>query len=171
MSKSLSKEFYFSEDIKKSADRLMDFLYLKETLNKYGRVIVTGSYNTDLMTNYDLDLDVISKDKRKSAVAFLNEIIESKKIQKVQFGDFENFPRENRPKDCIVVLIVIFEDSKWEIEVWFKDVQDLAKNILEEKLKQLSSEIRSEILKEKINRDINSDKHTLPSHSIYTKYI
>jgi hypothetical protein len=134
-------------------------------------VFFVGSYNTGLMTNFDLDINVVTNNKRDSAIYFVNKIISTKKIQKVQFGDFENFPRKNRPQDYIVVLIVEFEGSIWEVEIWFKDVINHVQADLESKLKLLPENIKAKIIEEKLQRDKNSDKHQLSSFEIYQKYI
>lgn len=169
---SVQSEFLnLNKNITEVADRLIAFLDLQNILSEYGSVFFVGSYNTGLMNNFDLDINVVANNKRDSAIYFINKIISTKKIQKVQFGDFENFPRKNRPQDYIVVLIVEFEGGSWEVEIWFKDMINQVQADLESKLKFLPENIKAKIIEEKLERDKNSDKHQLPSFEIYQKYI
>ena len=167
----MQEEIIFSKSIKNKASELIGFLDIKNALSKYGEVHFVGSYNTDLMTNNDLDIDVVTNSKRQSAIDFLNEMISTQKVQKIQFGDFENHPRTNRPHDYIVVLILDFEWQRWEVEVWFKEAEDLEKKRLEDSLMKLPEDIKIKIIKDKIERDKSSDKHKTSSFDIYSKYI
>lgn len=167
----MQKEFIFSKSIKETADSLIEFLDLKKILSMYGFVNFVGSYNTNLMTNNDLDVDIITYSKRQSAIDFLNEIIATKKVQKIQFGDFENHPRKNRPNDYIVVLILDFEGQRWEVEVWFKEAEDLEKKRLEDRIVKLPEDVKIKIIKDKIERDKSGNKHKTSSFDIYSKYI
>lgn len=160
-----------NKSITEVADCLILFLDLQNILSEYGDVVFAGSYNTGLMTNFDLDINVVTNNKRDSAINFVNKILDTKKIQKVQFGDFENFPRKNRPQDYIVVLIVEFEGCSWEVEIWFKDMINQVQVELESKLKLLPENIKAKIIEEKLERDKNSDKHQLSSFEIYQKHI
>ena len=48
--------FIQSQVIKKEADKFLANKKIQEILSKYGEVIFTGSYATDLMTWRDLDI-------------------------------------------------------------------------------------------------------------------
>jgi hypothetical protein len=152
-------------------------IILKQTnvinfLENFGEVRIGGSYYTDLMYDYDIDLSVVSSDPRKSAIDFLELIISKKLFQKYQYGDFETFPRENRRKSHIIVLIIPFNGKKWEIEIWFEKEQNTKQVVLEEKLKALPQNIKEEIIKRKIKRGKSGlDKHSLSSYEIYQDYI
>ncbi|MCX5774439.1 MAG: hypothetical protein NTX05_07530 [Fusobacteria bacterium] len=68
---------------------------------------------------WDREIDIIVKCVRsfESAKSALADLIESRVVQKYEFGDFEKFPREKRPKAHIVTLLTEFEGEKWEIEI------------------------------------------------------
>jgi len=141
-------------------------------LSKFGDVRVGGSYFTDLMYGPDIDITLASDNPKKSAVDFLAKMIKQQSFQKYQYGDFESFPRTNRPKDHIVVLILPFNNRKWEIEVWFVKNHFEKQIDLETKLKQLPQDKKNEIIQLKHQREVSgTDKHKLSSFDIYQKFI
>lgn len=162
----------FSNKTHREADTILRNTKILNLLSKLGNVRVGGSYYTDLMYGPDIDISVATNNSRESAIKFLNQIIKKKSFQKYQYGDFENFPRENRPKAHIVVLILPFNNRQWEIEIWF--VKEHYKNQieLEEKLKQLPHDKKEKIIKLKAKREeLGIDKNTLSSFNIYKDFV
>jgi mRNA interferase MazF len=159
----------FSSKTKKDADEILKNLDLLNILSRFGEVRIGGSYYLDLMWGPDIDINVKSENHRSSALNFLDEILQKRLFQKVEFGDFEKFERERRPKAFIVVCKIEFNNRKWEIEIWFKqdfDTEYIDK--IENKIKNLSSDKRLEILKIKEKRELSKlDKHKLSSLEIY----
>ena len=154
------------------ADAILASTKIIDLLSKLGDVRIGGSYYTNLMYGPDIDISVATSNARESAVKFLNQVIKEGAFQKYQYGDFESFPRENRPKDHIVVLIIPFNNRRWEIEVWFtkNHYDDQVK--LEEKLKQLPHSTKEAIIERKARREQSGvDKHSLSSFEIYQDYI
>lgn len=162
----------FSSRTQKEAKTILDQTKILDLLSRLGDVRVGGSYYTGLMYGPDIDITIATNNPRKSAIKFLSQIINECSFQKYQYGDFENFPREKRPKGHIVVLILPFNDRRWEIEIWFtkKHFKDQIK--LEEKLKQLSPDKKAKIIKLKAKREKSGfDKHQLSSFDIYKDFL
>ncbi len=162
----------FSIKTHEEADTILGSTKIVNLLSKLGNVRVGGSYYTDLMYGPDIDISVATNNPRESAIKFLNHIIKKRVFQKYQYGDFENFPRENRPKAHIIVLILPFNNRRWEIEVWFVKEHSKSQIELEEKLKQLPHETKVKIIEQKAKREKSGiDKHSLSSLDIYKKFI
>lgn len=87
---------------------------------------------------------------------------------KVQYGDFINFPRKNRPKGYIINLFLEYKEKLWEIEIWFlDDINSSLKEIIQIENK-LNQKNKLNILKEKKKRDkFNISKKELSSYKIY----
>lgn len=160
-----------SQAKRKHAEDILKKTNIEEILSKFGRVRVGGSFYTNLMTNNDIDIVVVSEDKYKSAKSFAEYLIQNRVFQKFEFGDFSKFKREKRPDDFIVVVKYEYGGEKWEIEIWFKDTLDTENVQLEEELLKIDESTRLKILEEKYNRDKSSDKFKLSSYEIYKKYI
>ncbi len=162
----------FSIGTREEADEILNDTKIVSMLSGFGDVRVGGSYYTDLMYGPDIDISIATKDPRKSAIRFLSEIVQKRFFQKYQYGDFEKFPRENRPKAHIVVLILPFRGRQWEIEIWFVKEHSKEQIELEEKLNQLPHEKKAKIIELKAKRDESGmDKHSLSSFDIYKDFI
>ena len=154
------------------AQKILTQTKILKTLSKFGNVRIGGSFYTDLMFDPDIDISVASANPRKSAREFLQTIVKKRIFQKYQYGDFEKFPRKNRPKAHIVVLILPFNSRQWEIEIWFVKKHNSEQIVLEEKLKNLSAKKKAEIVKLKVGRAASGmDKHALSSFEIYQNFI
>ncbi len=116
----------------------------------------------------DIDIIVETSNPRESALKAMQVIFDTKYFQKIELGDFENFPRNNPPRSYILVLETIVNSLKWEIEIWFhkKYPQDIAK--LDEMMKDITDEQRDAILRIKHQRaQKGQSKSDLSSIEIY----
>ena len=162
----------FSIKTHKEADTILGKTKIVSLLSKLGDVRIGGSYYTDLMYGPDIDISVTTNSPRDSAIKFLNQIIKKRSFQKYQYGDFENFPKENRPGAHIIVLILPFNNRRWEIEIWFVKEHSENQINLEEKLKQLPQITKVKIIELKAKREESGiDKHSLSSFDIYKNFI
>lgn len=161
-----------SQQIHRDAEELLESTKVLEYLLNFGDVRIGGSYFTDLMYGPDIDITVATDTPRKSAVDFMNFVIDKKLFARYECGDFENFPREKRPKDYIIVLQIPHRHQKWEIEIWFTKNHYIEQIELEEKLCALTGEDKRKILQIKENRSKSGiDKHSLSSFEIYKSYL
>lgn len=158
----------FSQKTKLEAEDLLKYGGVIKVLSKYGKVVITGSYKYDLMYGPDIDLVVLTdKPEENSFLAFL-EFLKQRKFQKYQLGDFLKFPRKDRPKDIIVVLIHEYKGRKWEIEIWFKKSLSSDDLYSERLISKATEKQRETILELKHQREVSGVlKHQLDSARIY----
>lgn len=126
----------FSKMTKDVAERILREEKIEETLAKHGNVFVGGSYALDLMYGPDIDIVVECNDPRKASLRALNEFIDNRGFQKYEYGDFVEHSREDRPRGYIVNLLKRVEGRKWELEIWFFEIQELEKKSTLKKLYQ-----------------------------------
>lgn len=159
----------YSKKTKQEADDLLRYGNVIKVLSKYGKVVITGSYKYDLMYGPDIDLVLLSDNPEKSSYEAFLDFIKQRKFQKYQLGDFSKFPRKDRPKAIIVVLIHEYKGKRWEIEIWFekKLISDIDADF--EKLILGATEKQRQIILElKQQRDVAGiNKHQLDSPTIY----
>ena len=159
----------YSHEQKQTADKILSDTKLIPLLSKYGKCTLAGSYAYDLMGASDIDLIVETENPRETSLKVMKELLEAEQFQKYQYGDFEKFPRKNRPKSFIIVLISEVDGVKWEIEIWFE--RQFPQNLIEiDSLikERLTPELRLVILRLKLERDKHGDdKHRLSSSTIY----
>lgn len=110
-----------SNKMRQQADTILNSSNLLKVLEKYGEVLVHGSYFLDVMYGPDIDIAVAAGDTGAASRRALDEILNIGYFQKIEYGDFVKFPRANRPRGYILVLKTTVEDIRWEIEVWFLD--------------------------------------------------
>lgn len=154
---------------KRIADTILSEYQLTSLLSKFGKCSITGSYSYDLMYGPDIDIIVEADDPRTASLSAIIELLKLRQYQKFQYGDFEKYPRENRPQAFIVVLILIYQGIKWEIEIWFvsqypdniKEIDRLIKG-------NLTIDNKKIILSIKHQREtLKDDKHNVSSTDIY----
>lgn len=156
-----------SSEIRREASEIIEIYKITEVLKEFQLEII-GSYKLDLMYDRDIDIVVKSDDIENDSYKSLKKFIKLKQFMKIQYGDFINFPRNNRPKGYIINLFLEYKKYKWEIEIWFlKDI----KFSIEENNKissKLNFENRLNILKKKEKREkLNIHKNDLSSYKIY----
>ena len=106
--------FEKSQKMKRDAE---DFLKEKEVLKELEKnnfeFEILGSLYFDLMYDLaDIDIKVKSKNIFDDSKKFFNLFVDKKKFQKMEYGNFIDFPRKNRPKGCIVNLRTEFRNKK-----------------------------------------------------------
>lgn len=156
-----------SSRIRREASKILKMYELSEILKGFEFEII-GSYKLDLMYDRDIDIVVKSNNVEVDSYKSLKKIIKSKQFMKVQYGDFINFPRENRPKGYIINLFLEYKEKLWEIEIWFlDDINSSLKEMIQIENK-LNQKNKLNILKEKKKRDkFNISKKELSSYKIY----
>jgi len=152
-----------SETIKKQGEHVLETLSLVTKLSKWGEITIIGSFALDVMWDRDIDIIVGCENGFESSKGFLFECIEQRLVQKVEFGDFEKFPRVNRPKTHIVNLKTEFQEEKWEIEVWFLPLA------LYYQQKQANETLRENLKNHKVEILIQKELRTLEGKTKYQK--
>ena len=153
-----------SEDILESTDII-------NILSVFGEVNIVGSLAFDLMTEPDIDIIVTTNNPQKSSEDAVAHISKLHLFQKIEYGDFDKFPRENRPPFYIFNMKIPWEGQLFEIETWFlpeaKDQLDFV-----EKMKNITEEQRQQILELKLKRKEDGvGKKSLSSFDIYNQIL
>ncbi|HCQ31219.1 TPA: hypothetical protein DIU27_02465 [Candidatus Collierbacteria bacterium] len=159
----------YSENQKQIANNILADSGLIPLLSKYGKCSVIGGLNLNVMFGPDIDIVVETKNPRDASVRAIMELIEKRDFQKYQYGDFVKYPKKNRLKGFIVVLISEVDGVKWETEIWFveKYPQDKIDRDLRFK-ESLTPENRLTILRLKQAREMQGDdKNRVSSTDIY----
>jgi predicted nucleotidyltransferase len=160
-----------SQQVYKNAKSLLEDVEIIDLFNNLGTVHVVGSYAANLMWDPDIDIVVITDTPQESAIKAINILAKKEKFQKLEFGDFKNHPKKNRPKSFIVNARKEWKGEKWEVETWFiKELDD--KLEIGEKLKNLNNKDRETIIEKKKQRSLSGGtKHELSSWEIYQDFI
>lgn len=163
----------YSQKVKSDADEILKNSNLIDCLDKYGQVNIIGSYKYDLMWGPDIDIMVVCDNPREQSLAAVKELMNLRQFQKYQYGDFEKFKRENRPEAFIVVLVLPFNDQKWEVETWFVDrMPDYQAQMDKFVQSRIDDDSRLKILAMKKEREeAGVDKFGLSSVDIYKKVL
>ena len=158
----------YSEKIKRTTKEILEGTGLLDTLATFGTVHVIGSYAMDLLYHPDIDVIVETEDPRASSVGALNALVAGGCFEKIEYGDFVKFPRENRPNGYILVLRTTRENVRWEIEVWFvtnskREEDDVCRMcvLLTPELRRTILEFKRCVCEKKIS------KHEISSADIY----
>jgi len=160
-----------SSEIRREASEILEIYKVTEVLKEFQSEII-GSYKIDLMYDRDIDIVVKSDDIERDSYESLLKFIKLKKFMKVQYGNFVNFPRKNRPKGYIINLFLDYNGCNWEVEIWFLKEIDLSVKENDKINSKLSVENRLTILKEKQKREeFNISKNELSSYKIYKKVL
>ena len=156
-----------SSQIKREASEILEIYKITENLKEFELEII-GSYKLDLMYDRDIDIVVKSNNVEVDSYKSLKKFIKSKQFMKVQYGDFINFPRNNRPKGYIINLFLEYKEKPWEVEIWFLgNINSSLKEMIQIENK-LNQENKLNILKEKEKREkFNVSKKELSSYKIY----
>jgi len=121
-------------------------------LNKYGKVIIGGSYTYNLLSHPDLDIDIVSEDATKETfVALSAELLQLQHTSEFQSADRVNFPHKNpgkRPFGYWISPVINFEDSIWKIDIWLQKPESYTgdTNKYAQELLNLNDEKRETIL-------------------------
>lgn len=160
-----------SKQVYEDAKSLLENTEIINTLSNLGTVYLVGSYAANLMWDPDIDIVVITDSPQESAIRAINDLARKEKFQKLEFGDFKNHPKKNRPKSFIVNACKEWRNEEWEIETWF--VTELGDKLeIIEKLNNLNNKDRKSIIEKKRQRSLSGNtKHDLSSWEIYQDYI
>ena len=160
-----------SQQVYQDAKSLLENTEIIDLFNDLGTVHIVGSYAANLMWDPDIDIVVVTDNPQESAIKAINGLARKEKFEKLEFGDFKNHPKKNRPESFIVNARKEWKGEKWEIETWF--VTELGDNLeVIEKLKNLNNKDKEAIIEKKKQRSLSGNtKHELSSWKIYQDFI
>jgi hypothetical protein len=94
------------------------------TLKKYGKVIVGGSYNYELLYHPDIDIDVVTNIASKAMFADITrDIIGLSNTSKFKGTDRVNFPHTHsggRPVGFWLGSEIHFGSNIWKLDIWLQ---------------------------------------------------
>lgn len=157
--------------LKQSAERLLESTNILSILSSFGEVHVVGSFAFDLMTEPDIDIVVLTDNPKLSSEEAVNHILKLHLFQKIEYGDFQKFPRKHRPPYYIFNMKLPWEGESFEIETWFMpEAKD--KIAFTQMMKNISPEQRQRIIDLKLDRKLKKiDKQDTSSFDIYKKIL
>lgn len=163
----------FSDSQHSVAEKILADTQLLDILSKHGICTIEGGMKYGLMYGPDIDLLVQTSNPRQASLTAIKELLDGRNFQKFQYGDFDKFPRPGRSGGIIIVLILMVDSVKWEIEIWFrKNMPNENSQISELVQSNLSPRRKLDILRLKQQREENGeDKHTVSSVDIYRAVI
>lgn len=147
--------------LQKTGDKIIKETEILNLLTKYGKVRIHGAYEYGLMLKPNIDIHLIPKNDDISVSRNLaKELLDSERFSEVLFFDYYHFKKEKLPKGYVIGLGIIFEDVKWNIDIYVMTA-DVNKNqkahYCRDFFAQCNPEIKLEIMK---------CKHWLQDHNI-----
>lgn len=110
-------------ELHKEATTLLEDTLLP-ILEKYGKVLVGGSYSYKLLNHPDLDIDIVSEDSSKDHFSKLcSELIKLDFTSKFKSADRVNFPHTHagkRPFGYWISPDINFGDNVWKLDIWLQ---------------------------------------------------
>lgn len=120
----------YNEILKQEASRLYDPL-LKSILSPYGKIIISGSYELDIMAWRDLDIFLDVENVEQSDIyAISNQIFQSYKP--VWFETKDTFLDESGcPKGYFIGFeSKIIDNNLWNVDIWFTNAEHIEKQLM-----------------------------------------
>lgn len=142
----------YSIDVKRNARKLLHESKLNTLLKKHGRTFLHGSFELDLMYDYNVDYAIECAEPAKTAKAVLEGVIKGGYFKNSKLVDFMKNPNKDGLNGFSLILNHDFLGQKWEIEIWFlQSIKDKEMFTHKSKLK-LNPDTRLAILKKKYER-------------------
>lgn len=131
-------------------------------LKEFGEVAVGGSYAYKLLSQPDIDVDIINPNLTKEMyVSLCSKLVSLQEVSKFQTADKVNYSQtQGRPKGYWISPTINFRNNVWKMDIWFQKPEwnTGETNRYAEKLTTLSEEGRISIL---------SLKEALVSEGVY----
>ncbi len=138
--------------LQNEGERLLAHTKLLEVLKPFGELLIGGSYAYGTMVDRDIDIHVIHENgklDRNYRNKVIQALLEIPDIGKLNIVDLVNFSY-GKTKKAIGIwlgLVIIFEKSSWNIDIWLFDKENMDKNLsLYSKMMQIDEATRSTIL-------------------------
>lgn len=160
-----------SKKLHTDANSLLKKTDLIQKLSKYGEVLISGSYDLDLMVDGDIDLFVINKKNNKQkSVNILKDLIIQNSFNGYLYYDWTERKHEGFPKGYYIGLKTEFKKRKWKIDIWlvterFKPTDNFIK-FIKERLDTKNKEVILDLKYKSKNNNSN-----LRSSDVYKKVL
>lgn len=155
-----------SKQVKREADEILAQGKVLEVLQKYGEVLIKGSYAIDLMLSPDIDINIIGPEAgREQAIAALNDFIKGDYFGSYHLYDWFKERKDVFPEGYYVGLQKVIEKKKWKIDIWFLKQEDQRSANIMKKLTSIDDRTKELILELKQYR--SEKDFRLNSYRIY----
>lgn len=144
-----------SKKWKQEAINLLQKSGIENILKKFGNVIFSGSYASDLMMSGDIDIYVINKDfSKKKVLEIFNKLANFCLFDGYLFFDWKRNKHPDFPLAYYIGLKKKISKTKWKIDIWFLKPTELHKiNYFSLDADEISKEQKLSILKLKDYRN------------------
>lgn len=149
-----------SNSLHLEADSLLKKTKLIQKLSKYGKVILSGSYDLGLMMDGDIDMFIINKNiNKQKSVAILEDLILQNDFNGYLYYDWTKRKHEGFPKGYYVGLKTEYKGRKWKIDIWLinnayrptDNLMNFIKTNLNEKNKKIILKLKHEAKTNNLN--------------------
>ncbi|MEQ1499848.1 MAG: hypothetical protein ABL917_00555 [Parcubacteria group bacterium] len=91
-------------------------------LKDFGEINVGGSYSYKLLSQPDIDVDIINPNLNKeSYVSLCSKLISLPEVSKFQTNDRVNYPQtQGRPTGYWISPTINFGKNVWKLDIWFQ---------------------------------------------------
>lgn len=133
------------------ASKLLTDLKLKVLLNRYGQLIIEGSYAYELMHKPDIDLRVVTNNPSRNTIAELTkQLYGSERVLSILTMDmYQMKPKDPpKPKGYYIGLKALFDGAHWNVDIWLVEKPDAGYTPYAslEEIKKLSTQDKDRIL-------------------------
>jgi hypothetical protein len=108
--------------LQKDADALLENLNLVKILSEFGRAEIGGSYIYGTMVDEDIDIVVIVKSEDFSyelRQLIMDVLLKLNNLDGIAMTDRYHHQKMGAPKGFWFGPLIIFNQSKWNIDIWF----------------------------------------------------
>lgn len=137
---------------------------LLKVLEKYGDLLIEGSYAYGTMVDRDIDIRVIlatGKPDKQYRNEVISSLLEIQDIGRLNIVDMANFVWAKDQKAIGIWLgpRIMFENNMWNVDIWLFDYENGHKNLdIYNKMMKISDDERRTILEIKVHCLDNNQK-------------
>lgn len=127
------KHQLIAESIRQQADNVLQSKNIRSIIEKYGNLYFTGSYELDLMTWNDIDMQLVlnpGTDAKKVLQSIGYEISQDQDFRKLQLVDFVGDYKDKMPRGHYLGLYLDCKDlgGMWKLDLWCLSEKDFTDN-------------------------------------------
>lgn len=164
--------------IRSNATNLINTKNIVDILGRHGEVLFTGSYELDLMTWYDIDVQIVLSNAHNPLETFnsiQSELCQDKDFVEAQLINFTGTYKSKMPRGIYLGLKFISEEQgEWKMDIWSLGEKDFRDNreLLEKLKAKLIPHLRTLILEVKHEMMKGSDRvPQMGSHLLYQEVL
>jgi len=164
-----------SKNLRSNANNFLEKKSFHCLLSKYGEVVYTGSYETDLMVWPDIDIQLIippEHSKLDQIMRLSHDLLNDSDVQNIKLINFYLTKKPGMPDGIYLGAKIKDRDSNisWKIDIWALEPESLKENIKFTKniKNKLTPELKELIIKWKY--ELMGDDDRVPQFGSYYLY-